>query len=138
MKSAGTQQDRNMNFDGMESMAPSRSSKYMTNHHTGHMNDGRLVNKGRGPTVAGHTGDKTPGSTASVPALPAQGSVRDNINRGSQVRGSGSTTVKKPTNPDTIRVGQSGGPGYGQTQKGSRPTTAASQSDFNYGPKKQY
>ena len=138
MKPAGTQTDKNMNFDGMESMAPSRSSKYMTNHHTGHMNDGRLVNKGRGPTVAGHTGDKTRGSTASVPALPAQGSVRDNINRGSQVRGSGSTTVKKPTNPDTIRVGQSGGPGYGQTQKGSRPTTAASQSDFNYGPKKQY
>lgn len=138
MKPAGTQSDKNMNFDGMESMAPSRSTKYAHNHWSGHSNDGRLVNKGRGPTVAGHTGHKTPGSVGSVPAVPPQGSVRDNINRGHQVRGSGMTTVKKPTNPDTIRMGQSGGPGYGQTSKGSRPSTAASQSDFNYGPKKQY
>jgi hypothetical protein len=48
------------------------------------------------------------------------------------------TTVKQPANPDKIRMGQSGGPGYGKTEKGSRPSTAASQSDFNYGPKKQY
>ena len=139
MKPAGTQTDKNMNFDGMESMAPSRSSKYQTNHWSGHMNDGRLVNKGRGPTVAGQTGHKTPGSVGGVPAVPAQGSVRDNINRGSQVRNPGGTRmVSKPTNPDKIRMGQSGGPGYGQTTKGSRPTTAAGQSDFNYGPKSQY
>ena len=139
MKHAATQSDMNMNFDGMESMKPSRSSKYMTNHYTGHMNDGRLVNKGRGPTTAGQTGHKTPGTVGGVPSLPAQGSVRDNINRGSQVRNPGGTKmVSKPTNPDKIRVGQSGGPGYGQTQKGNRPNTAASQSDFNYGPKSQY
>jgi hypothetical protein len=138
MKPAATQRDMNMNFDGIGDGPKKGSSRFAHNHWSGHMNDGRLVNKGRGPTTAGQTGHKTPGSTASVPALPAQGSVRDNINRGHQVRGSGSTTVKKPTNPDTIRVGQSGGPGYGQTQKGSRPSTAASQSDFNYGPKKQY
>jgi hypothetical protein len=145
MKPAGTQTDKNMNFDGMESMAPSRSSKYMTNHYTGHMNDGRLVNKGRGPTTAGQTGHKTPGTVGGVPAVPAQGSVRDNINRGAQVRTPGGTRDWMPSktqnyngNPDKIRVGQSGGPGYGQTQKGSRPTTSASQSDFNYGPKKQY
>jgi N-methylhydantoinase B/oxoprolinase/acetone carboxylase alpha subunit len=71
--------------------------------------------------------------------------VRDNINRGAQVRTPGGTRDWMPSktqnyngNPDKIRVGQSGGPGYGQTQKGSRPTTSASQSDFNYGPKKQY
>lgn len=139
MKHAATQSDMNMNFDGMELKKTSRSSKYMTNHYTGHMNDGRLVNKGRGPTVAGHTGDKTPGSVGGVPAVPTQGSVRDNINRGAQVRNPGGTVMpKKPSNPDRIRMGQSGGPGYGQTTKGSRPQTAASQSDFNYGPKSQY
>jgi N-methylhydantoinase B/oxoprolinase/acetone carboxylase alpha subunit len=139
MKHAATQSDMNMNFDGMESMKVSRSSKYQTNHWSGHSNDGRLVNKGRGPTVAGQTGHKTPGTVGGVPAVPKQGSVRDSINRGSQVRNPGGTTqVKCPPNPDKIRVGQSGGPGYGQTQKGSRPTTSASQSDFNYGPKSQY
>lgn len=138
MKPAGTQTDKNMQFDGIGDGPKKGSMRFAHNQWSGHSNDGRLVNKGRGPTVAGHTGHKTPGSASGVPAVPAQGSVRDNINRGHQVRGSGSTTVKKPTNPDTIRVGQSGGPGYGQTTKGSRPSTAASQSDFNYGPKKQY
>ena len=128
-----------MNFDGMESMKVSRSTKFAHNQWSGHSNDGRLVNKGRGPTVAGHTGHKTPGTVGGVPALPAQGSVRDNINRGSQVRNPGGTTMPRhPANPDKIRVGQSGGPGYGQTMKGSRPSTAAGQSDFNYGPKSQY
>ena len=128
-----------MNFDGMESMKVSRSTKFAHNQLSGHSNDGRLVNKGRGPTVAGQTGHKTPGSASGVPSLPAQGSVRDNINRGSQVRNPGGTTMPRhPANPDKIRVGQSGGPGYGQTMKGSRPSTAAGQSDFNYGPKSQY
>ena len=154
MKHAATQSDMNMNFDGMESMKPSRSSKYMTNAWSGHMNDGRLVNKGRGPTV-GNQGCGVPGlpgamksvtqdtytcpPVTGVPALPAQGSVRDNINRGSQVRNPGGTTMpRRPANPDKIRMGQSGGPAYGQTERGSRPTTAQGQSDFNYGPKKQY
>lgn len=145
MKHSGTQSDRNMNFDGMESMAPGRSSKYQTNHWSGHSNDGREVNFGRGPTVAGRTGQKTPGSTGSMPTLPAQGSVRDNINRGAQVRTPGGTRAWDPKcgqnysgNPDQIRVGQSGGPAYGKTTKGSRPSTAAGSVDFNFGPKKQY
>ena len=153
MKSASTQHDMNMNFDGMESMKPSRSSKYHTNTWSGHLNDGRLVNKGRGPTVGNNGSCDTPKNvgasvtrdahraapTSPTPAVPKQGSVRDNINRGSQVRNPGGTKmVTKPTNPDTIRVGQSGGPGYGKTARGSRPTTSAGQSDFNYGPKSQY
>lgn len=139
MKPAGTQTDKNMDFDGMQSMAPSRSSKYQTNHWSGHSNDGRLVNKGRGPTVAGQTGKKTPGTVGGVPAVPAQGSVRDNINRGSQVRNPGGTTmVKCPPNPDKIRVGQSGGPDYGGTTKGSKPDVANGRTSFNYGPKSQY
>ena len=138
MKAAKTQDDRNMNFDGMESIAPKHSSKLHTNHWSGHANDGREVNFGRGPTVAGRTGHKTPGSTGSVPQLPAQGSVRDNINRGSQYRGEGGVMAKSPANPDKIRVGQTGGPSYGALTKGTKPTTAAGQNDFNYGPKKQY
>ena len=122
MKPAGTQRDTNLNFDGMESMSPSRSSKFAHNKWSGHSNDGRLVNKGRGPTVGNNGMCDTPRNlgasvtrdahrrppVSSVPSVPAQGSVRDNINRGSQVRGSGMTAVKKPTNADAIRIGQSG------------------------------
>jgi hypothetical protein len=58
MKANGkTQTDSNMNFDGMERIAPKHSTKYMTNHHTGTMNDGKLINKGRGPTVGNKSDD---------------------------------------------------------------------------------
>jgi hypothetical protein len=152
MKPAGTQPDKNMDFDGMASMSPSRSSQYQTNAFTGYMNDGRTVNKGRGPTV-GNNGICHPvkGATASVtqdayrrpptsatPSVPRQGSVRDNINQGQQDRGAGGTTVKKPSNPDQIRVGQSGGPAYGKTTRGTRPSTSAGAVDFNMGPRSQY
>ena len=129
----------NMNFDGIGDGPKKGSSRFAGNQWSGHSNDGRLVNKGRGPTVAGHTGHKTPGSVGGVPAVPAQGSVRDSINRGSQVRNPGGTTqVKCPPNPDQIRVGQSGGPAYGKTTRGSRPSTAAGAVDFNMGPRSQY
>jgi hypothetical protein len=137
----------------MESMSPSRSSKYMTNQWSGHMNDGRLVQKAQAPNRTGNDGScdvprnlassvtqdrgRKP-MTAATPKLPAQGSVRDSINRGSQYRGEGGVMARSPSNPDKIRVGQSGGPSYGALTKGTKPTTAAGQNDFNYGPKKQY
>jgi hypothetical protein len=153
MKPAATQRDTNMQFDGIGDGPKKGSSRFAHNQWSGHSNDGRLVNKGRGPTTGNDGSCDTPKNlsrsvthdanraapTSPTPKLPAQGSIRDNINRGSQVRNPGGTTMpKKPSNPDKIRMGQSGGPGYGQTQKGSRPSTAASQSDFNYGPKSQY
>jgi hypothetical protein len=154
MKPASTQTDTNMDFDGMQSMKSSRSSKYMTNQWSGHMNDGRLVQKAQAPNRTGNNGScDTPKNlarsvthdanraapTSPMPSLPAQGSIRDNINRGSQVRNPGGTRMaKSPANPDKIRIGQGGGPAYGQAERGSRPSTAAGQSDFNYGPKKQY
>ena len=153
MKNRSTQSDTNMNFDGMESMKVSRSAKYMTNQWSGHMNDGRLVQKAQAPNRTGNDGscdmpknlsrsvtkDNSRPVTSPMPKLPAQGSVRDNINRGHQVRNPGGTRMaKSPANPDKIRIGQGGGPSYGLTEKGSRPSTAAGQSDFNYGPKKQY
>lgn len=128
----------NMNFDGIGDGPKKGSDRFAHNAWSGHSNDGRLVNKGRGPTVAGHTGHKVPAATSSVPAVPKQGSVRDNINRGSQNRGVGGTTVKCPPNPDKIRVGQSGGPDYGGTTKGSKPDVAGGRSNFNYGPRSQY
>jgi len=141
-----TQSDTTLKFDGAERESTGRvNSKMHTNQWSGHANDGREVNFGRGPTVAGRTGHKTPGSTGTVPALPAQGSVRDSINRGPQVRTPGGTRAWMPSatqnyngNPDKIRIGQSGGPSYGATSKGSKPSTAAGSVDFNYGPKSQY
>jgi hypothetical protein len=114
MKANGkTQTDSNMNFDGMERIAPKHSTKYMVNQHTGYMNDGRLVNKGRGPTVGNTSNDKTPGTAGGVPSVPAQGSVRDNINRGSQVRTPGGTRTWDPKagqnykgDPDKINMGR--------------------------------
>jgi hypothetical protein len=150
-----TQMDQGLSFDGAgrESTGSVRGGLHV-NRFTGHMNDGREVNFGRGPTVGNHgcENPSRPGASASatrdpyhcppvtaVPKLPAQGSIRDNINRGSQVRNPGGTRMaKSPANPDKIRIGQGGGPAYGMTEKGSRPATAQGQSDFNYGPKKQY
>ncbi len=151
MKPAKTQADTNMNFDGMEKMA-SKRQPVSGNQWSGHSNDGRLVNKGRGPTRGNDGQCHNPGTpsssvtkaayrrppTSATPAVPAQGSVRDSINRGSQNRGPGGTAVKKPANPDSIRVGQGGGTSYGAVSRGSRPVAAGSTEGINYGPRKQY
>jgi hypothetical protein len=73
------------------------STRLAHNQWSGHSNDGRTVNYGRGHTVGNdgecghsgfaHSGKKPP--VSGTPSLPAQGSIRDNINRGSQVRGGG-------------------------------------------------
>ena len=149
-----TQTDRGLGFDGAgQANNPAPRGGVQVNKFTGYMNDGRTVNKGRGPTVGNHGCEDSsrPGAsasvtrdsyvcppTSSVPKLPAQGSVRDNINRGGQVRGSGMTMVKKPSDPDSIRVGQSGGPNYGGVSKGKKPVASTGASNFNYGPKSQY
>lgn len=156
MKPASTQTDRNMNFDGMENIAPKGSTKYAHNAWSGHSNDGRLVNKGRGPTTGnqgyhnaqgGKSVTKDAFRAAPTDALPSSTKIRnpDYINGGAQVRNPGGTRAWDPKkgqnysgNPDMIRAGQQGGPGYGSTSRGSRPSTAAGQTDFNYGPKKQY
>jgi hypothetical protein len=159
MKPAKTQDDRNMNFDGMESIAPKGSTKYQTNTWSGHMNDGREVNFGRGPT-RGNTGAQAPGqkgATASVtkdayrpaPTSAMPGNVKiknpDYINGGAQVRTPGGTRAWDPSkgqnyrgDPDSIRVGQAGGTGYGAATRGSRPVAAGSTGGINYGPKSQY
>jgi hypothetical protein len=141
----------NMEFDGIGAGPKKGSSKFSHNQWSGHSNDGRDVNFGRGPTKGNDGMCHNPGTpsqsvtkdkgrrppTSAVPAVPAQGSVRDNINRGHQYRGEGGTQVRKP-NPDSIRVGQTGGTAYGSLSRGSRPVAAGSTEGINYGPKKQY
>ena len=151
MKPASTQTDRNMEFDGIGQGPKKGSSRFAHNQWSGHSNDGRDVNFGRGPTKGNDGMCHNPGTPSSsvtkdaarrppvsaVPAVPAQGSVRDNINRGHQYRGEGGTQVRKPA-PDNIRVGQTGGTSYGAMSRGSRPVAAGSTDGINYGPKKQY
>lgn len=158
MKPAGTQKDRNLQFDGIGEGPAKGSTKYKHNHWSGHSNDGREVNYGSQHRV-GNDGACAPAKNvgasvtkdsyrrppaSAVPSLPAQGSVRDNINRGSQVRNPGGTRAWMPSagqnysgNPDSIRVGQSGGNSYGEISRGSTPVRRGS-SNFNYGPKSQY
>jgi len=159
MKNRSTQSDTNMNFDGMESMAPSKSSKYQTNTWSGHMNAGREVNMGRGPTRGnmGCGAPGQPGATKSVTkdsfraaptdSLPASVKIKnpDYINGGAQVRTPGGTRAWDPKmgqnyagNPDKIRIGQSGGGSSNRETAGRTPNTARGDSNFNFGPKSQY
>jgi hypothetical protein len=159
MKPAKDQSDRNMNFDGMESMAPSKSSKYQTNTWSGHMNDGREVNFGRGPTK-GNNGAQAPGQkgatksvtqdsyrAAPTDSLPASVKIKnpDYINGGAQVRTPGGTRSWDPKagqnyagNPDKIRIGQNGGGTYNRESPSKVPNTSAGKNNFNFGPKSQY
>ncbi len=104
-------------------------NKYAKNQWSGHSNDGREVNFGRGPTKGndgscGHSGMPHAGAkppTSGVPAVPTQGSVRDSINRGPQVRTPGGTRAFDPSatqnykgNADKINVGR--GPTKGNQQ----------------------
>lgn len=109
-----------MDFEIGTSAVQKSSTKYARNQWSGHSNDGRTVNMGRGPTrgndgSCGHagmpmTGKKPP--TSALPSVPAQGSVRDNINRGSQVRGGG--TARPTTGRETFNMGR--GPTRGNQQ----------------------
>ncbi len=80
--------NNNLDFDGMAGDGVNRAAnKYAKNYHTGHSNDGRSVNMGRGPTKAGQTGDSVPNPTARSGKI------------------NGGTTVNCPTNPDKINMG---------------------------------
>jgi hypothetical protein len=124
-----------------------------TNRWSGHANDGRLVQKAQAPNRRGNDGScDMPGNlgasvtkdavrkpmTAAMPTLPAQGSVRDSINRGSQYRGQGGVMAKSPSNPDRIRVGQSGGGSFNREGPSKTPATRGGETNFNFGVKKQY
>ena len=154
-----TQSDTNMNFDGMENMRPAALKRFSGNKWSGHSNDGREVNFGRGPTTGNNGSCDMPKNlgasvtkdtarrpmTSSMPSLPAQGSIRDNINRGAQVRTPGGTRAWMPSatqnyngNPDKIRIGQNGGGSYNSEKPSKVPATRKGDNNFNFGPKSQY
>lgn len=86
-----TQGDMNLDFNGMKGDGVNRgANKFAGNQHGGVQNPSKLITGKRGPTVGNKSDDdSTYPDAAVVPKLPAQGSVRDNINRGAQVRESG-------------------------------------------------
>jgi len=87
------------------------SAKVLVNQHTGYMNDGRLVNKGRGPTVGNKSSKSTPG-TSSMPAHnPGKEMTLGCHNP--QVRNPGGTRAFDPKkgqnykgNPNSINMGR--------------------------------
>lgn len=85
------------------------TNRFAKNQYTGYSNDGRLVNKGRGPTVGNTSNDKTPG-TGSMPALQCG---KDMFKGSAQVRNPGGTRAFDPKagqnykgDPNSINVGR--------------------------------
>lgn len=76
-------------------------SRLAKNQWSGHSNDGRLVDMGRGPTKGndgscGHAGYASAGAKPPTAALGAITPGRDMFTGKSQYRGQGGTEVKKP------------------------------------------
>ena len=110
--------DSNLDFDGMKgngvNRAPNRLAK---NQWSGHSNDGREVNFGRGPTKGNQDYDAMQGKHREPPtrALPANVKIKnpDYINGGAPVRTPGGTRAWDPKgtqnykgNADKINVGR--------------------------------
>ena len=129
------------------------SDKFAHNQWSGHSNDGRLVNKGRGPTKGNE--DHKPmavGKPATKDAYrpvpqchtPGVQQGKEMFTGRTQVRNPGGTRAWDPQagqnykgNPDRINVsGYS--MGDGKMSKGSRPVAPGQTDGINYGPKKQY
>ena len=160
MKTAKNQNDNSLYADGMSGEGYSRNSRsgsVQTNKWSGHANDGRLVYKGRGPTKGnqdmkpmnvGPSATKDGYRPTPTSAIPSSGKGKDMFMGSSnpQVRTPGGTRTWDPKceqnysgNPDQIRIGQSGGPGYGTVGKSKNPQEGSAKKDnFNYGPKSQY
>ena len=111
-----TQSDSGMAFDGLGAATIKHTTPQSGNMYSGVQKPNQLINTGRGPTRGNH-GTLTDGAchppAAAVPSLPAQGSIRDNINRGGQVRTPGGTRAFDPKagqnytgNADRIRMGR--------------------------------
>jgi hypothetical protein len=101
--------DTGLAFDGVSGAGYSRGGQSaVKNAWSGHSNDGREVNMGRGPT---HGNDGTCHPVKNAGGNPTKSAHRKPpVSAGSsaQYRGQGGTTVKKPANADSIRIGQSG------------------------------
>lgn len=143
MKPAGTQTDKNLEFDGVGAGPSKGSNRFAGNKWGGVQNPNKTFNEGRGPT-RGNDGKQYITSGASVTKDTFK-RAPDSASGTAQKRNPGGTRAWDPKagqnysgNPDKIRIGQSGGPDYGGTSKGSKPDVAGGRSNFNYGPKSQY
>ena len=94
------------------------SGKVQVNHHTGHMNDGRLVNFGRGPTKGNQDYDAGQGSHREPPTsgVPSSTKIKnpDYINGGAQVRTPGGTKEFPKRGKESFNYGR--GPTKGNMQ----------------------
>lgn len=119
MKRAGTQNDTGLGFDGSAPVTTRGvSGNYNKNHWSGHLNDGRTVNMGRGPTKGndgscGHSGYSHTGKTPPTAAVAGHPGNMDRINAGAGPRGGGKS-VTRPSNMDRINAGA--GPRKGNQQ----------------------
>ncbi len=105
-------QSSNLYFDGMAGDGVNRkANRLQHNQWSGHYNDGRLVDMGRGPTkgndgTCGHAGYGKPPMTPPTAGLPAVNKGKDMFTGHSQYRGLGGTQVKKPGAEAKIDMGR--------------------------------
>jgi hypothetical protein len=85
------------------------TNRFAKNQYTGYSNDGRLVDKGRGPTV----GNKSDKSTPGTDAMPALQCGKEMFTGKPQVRTPGGTRAFAPSatknysgNADSINMGR--------------------------------
>lgn len=112
---------KDLTFNGQGGDGYSRSSKVtntQTNTWSGHLNDGRLVNKGRGPTKGNQDYNAMQGSHREPPASQRDSVTfpknMDSINVGSQVRNPGGTKEMPKLGKETFNFGR--GPTKGNSQ----------------------
>ena len=125
------------------------SDKYSHNQWSGHSNDGRLVNKGRGPTkgnqdhkpmAVGKPATKDPYRPTPFCHDPGVQAGKDMFKGSSnpQYRGEGGTGRKSFKDPDHINM-NGYNMGDGKTSAGKNPVSKPTDPDsMNYGPSKQY
>ena len=100
-----TQSDMNMDFNGMGGTGVNRgANRFAKNMHTGHSNDGRLVNFPRGPVV-GNKSDKVVPGTMPL-AANAQGKDMFMGSSNPQVRQPGGTKAMPQCGKETFNFGR--------------------------------
>jgi len=95
------------------------TNKYAKNQWSGHSNDGRLVDMGRGPTKGndgscGHSGMSYSGAKPPTSAVPAHSQGKDMFTGKSQVRTPGGTKEMPNRGKETFNFGR--GPTKGNMQ----------------------
>jgi hypothetical protein len=108
MKSA-KDQSSGLAFNGQGGAGYSRGSYgECVNQYSGKANDGALINKGRGPTKGNMDTTSHKAKRPPVASVPASTKIKnpDYINGGSQYRGVGGTSIKKPGAEAKINVGR--------------------------------